>query len=48
MEWATLADGRTVVFVLGHMTFEYDEEKNNLNIRKHGISFRSAARVFFD
>ncbi len=30
------------------MTFEYDEEKNRLNIKKHGISFRSAARVFFD
>ena len=30
------------------MTFEYDEEKNKINIKKHGISFRSAARVFFD
>ena len=30
------------------MAFEYDEEKNRLNIRKHGIDFRSAARVFFD
>ena len=30
------------------MTFEYDEEKNRINIQKHGISFRSAARVFFD
>ena len=43
-----MADGRTVFFVLGGMTFEYDEEKNKLNIKKHGISFRSAARVFFD
>ena len=43
-----MADERTVVFVLGGMTFEYDEEKNKLNIKKHGISFRSAARVFFD
>ena len=30
------------------MLFEYDEEKNRQNIKKHGISFRSAARVFFD
>ncbi len=44
----TLADQRTVTFVLGGMTFEYDEEKNKANIKKHGISFRSAARVFFD
>ncbi len=39
---------RVVSFVLGGMTFEYDEEKNQKNIRKHGISFKSAARVFFD
>ena len=39
---------RTVVFELGGMIFEYDEEKNKINIQKHGISFRSAARVFFD
>ena len=39
---------RTVVFELGGMVFEYDEEKNRINIKKHGISFRSAARVFFD
>ena len=44
----TLADQRTVTFVLGGMTFEYDEEKNKANIKKHDISFRSAARVFFD
>ena len=43
-----MAGERTVVFVLGGMTFEYDEEKNRINIQKHGISFRSAARVFFD
>lgn len=30
------------------MTFEYDEKKNQKNIEKHGISFKSAARVFFD
>lgn len=38
----------TVSFELGGMAFEYDEEKNQINIRKHGIDFRSAARVFFD
>lgn len=39
---------RTVSFSLGEMAFEYDEEKNRINIKKHGISFRSAARIFFD
>ena len=38
----------TVRFTLGGMLFEYDPEKNRKNIEKHGISFRSAARVFFD
>ncbi len=40
--------GKTVVFSLGGMLFKYDEEKNSINIQKHGLSFRSAARVFFD
>ena len=39
---------KTVSFSLNGMLFEYDEEKNLKNIKKHGISFRSAARVFFD
>ena len=39
---------RLVRFTLGGMEFEYDEEKNRKNIAKHGISFRNAARVFFD
>ena len=38
----------TVSFSMNGMLFEYDEEKNLRNIKKHGISFRSAARVFFD
>ena len=42
------ASPQIVVFTLGGMTFEYDEEKNQKNIAKHGISFRNAARVFFD
>ena len=37
-----------VAFTLGGIEFEYDEEKNQKNIEKHGISFRNAARVFFD
>jgi len=39
---------RYITFNLGGMYFEYDEEKNRINIEKHGISFKSAARVFFD
>ena len=39
---------KTATFSLNEMLFEYDEEKNLKNIKKHGISFRSAARVFFD
>ncbi|MBD5458540.1 MAG: BrnT family toxin [Lachnospiraceae bacterium] len=30
------------------MIFEYDEWKNAYNIEHHGISFKQAARVFFD
>lgn len=37
-----------VTFILGGITFEYDENKNQTNIKKHGISFKSASRVFFD
>ena len=29
-------------------TFVWDEDKNNLNIRKHGIPFTVAVRVFED
>lgn len=39
---------RLVTFTLGGMHFEYDDEKNRKNIEKHGISFKSAARIFFD
>ncbi|MBR2189338.1 MAG: BrnT family toxin [Eubacterium sp.] len=38
----------TVTFVLGGQIFEYDSEKEAINLKKHGISFRTAARVFFD
>ncbi len=37
-----------VTFTLGDMIFEYDEQKNKLNIEKHGISFKTAAHIFFD
>ena len=37
-----------VRFTLGGLIFEYDPEKNRKNIEKHGISFKSAERVFFD
>ena len=30
------------------MKFEWDEEKNRKNVRKHGVSFETAARVFGD
>lgn len=30
------------------MTFEWDREKEKINIRKHGLNFSVAARVFLD
>lgn len=30
------------------MKFEWDSEKNEINKRKHGISFETAAKVFND
>ena len=30
------------------MTFEWDENKNAVNKKKHGISFEMAVRVFLD
>jgi len=30
------------------MTFEWDEEKNKCNKKKHGVSFEMAVRVFLD
>lgn len=34
--------------VIFDRVFEWDEEKNKANKKKHGISFESAAYVFFD
>ena len=30
------------------MKFEWDEAKNQINVRKHGIAFEEAATVFYD
>jgi hypothetical protein len=30
------------------MVFAWDEKKNRLNRRKHGVSFETAARIFED
>ena len=30
------------------MKFEWDERKNQFNIKKHGISFEEAKSIFFD
>lgn len=30
------------------MEFEWDEEKERINIQKHGISFEAAVKVFLD
>lgn len=40
--------GGTIRFSIGGLVFEYDKEKNRKNIEKHGISFKTAARIFFD
>lgn len=31
-----------------NLEFEWDEEKEQLNLKKHGISFEAAAKVFGD
>ena len=37
-----------IKFKLGSMLFTWDDEKEKINIRKHGIDFASAAGVFDD
>ena len=37
-----------VRFSLGDMVFEYDMEKNEKNLKKHGLPLTIGARVFFD
>jgi hypothetical protein len=38
----------TVFFHFQGTTFEWDSEKANSNVAKHGIDFEEAAEVFFD
>ena len=33
---------------LGDMLFTWDNEKERINIRKHGIDFKTAASIFID
>ena len=35
-------------YILGFLTFEWDEEKYEINRKKHGISFEEAQTVFDD
>ena len=35
-------------FDLSKASFEWDEEKDRINFTKHGIHFRTAAKVFLD
>lgn len=31
-----------------HKYFEWDENKNKINLKKHGIDFTAAKKAFFD
>lgn len=33
---------------MGMIRFEWDENKNRINLRKHGVSFDEAKTVFYD
>jgi hypothetical protein len=37
-----------MLFEYNELKFEWDENKNQANIKKHGISFKEAASVFSD
>lgn len=37
-----------VRYQLHGITFEWDSEKANANLSKHGVSFETACEVFFD
>ena len=37
-----------IVYRLQGMEFEWDENKAEANIQKHGVTFEEAAEVFFD
>ena len=36
------------MIIMKQLSFEWDENKNRSNVKKHGISFMEAATVFFD
>lgn len=33
---------------VGNLNFEWDDQKNQINIKKHHISFENATNIFFD
>ena len=35
-------------FDMENISFEWDEEKERSNFKKHGVHFKTAAKVFFD
>ncbi len=43
-----LEDDNKREIYIDNLSFEWDERKNKSNIIKHGISFETAAHVFFD
>ena len=43
-----MSEHSVISFTIAGVAFEYDAQKEKANIQKHGISFRAAARVFFD
>jgi len=36
------------IIIMNYIRFEWDENKNSSNIKKHGISFEEAKTVFYD
>ena len=37
-----------IIYRLQGIEFEWDDDKANSNIQKHGVTFEEAAEVFFD
>ncbi len=33
---------------INDLVFEWDDEKNQINLHKHGVDFTDAAQIFFD
>lgn len=46
--YKTSLKGDEITQTMKELLIEWDEEKNQLNIKKHGISFEAAALVFND